>query len=163
MAIDNFTVTSSLFMPTVRITTPNLDVFHHTIEVRNSYSYTSLLGFNASSSSTVGKREDFNEENFSKGGLEFTHYYVADEDGDRGILSQTNDWGTIYDQTKCQANKDIKNNHKRDFVKYQIYDNNNKGTIAAGTIVGFTSKPVGFHGINQEPNAVPIDTSCEIK
>lgn len=150
-------------VPVMRMITPHNQTLHFAIRKVSEKKFHSILGFHVNDSTTTkSTREDFNEENFLNGGVEFSHFYVANEDNDGGILNQQNDWNTIYDQTYCQANKDLNNDHNRNYVQYQIYDHNNEGTIAAGTVIGFNDQPNGFQGVTDEPNSLPEDSACAI-
>lgn len=79
------------------------------------------------SNDTLSKREQFNEQDFSSGGIEAGLSY--DQNADGGWLDPTNDYGQMDHEASCYLG-DMNNNG----LQFQIYDNNHKGTIAAGNL-----------------------------
>lgn len=78
--------------------------------------------------SNITKRgEQFNEQDFTSGGIEAGFSYNQEYDG--GYLSTSSDYGQIDHEVSCNFNGLGYNG-----LEFQIYDNNHDGTIAAGNI-----------------------------
>ncbi|KAI3404318.2 hypothetical protein KGF56_002838 [Candida oxycetoniae] len=104
-----------------------------------------------------GKRkrgEQFNEQDFTSGGLEMTFLF---NDADHGILSTSNDYGTIDHQVSCVLNG-LPNN----MFEFQILDNNHRGTIAGGNIRGFTDEPYDEDRMDHISAGLAPRQECEV-
>lgn len=82
-----------------------------------------------SNSTLLERDEQFNLENFSQGGLEFSSDF---NQKDGGVLSSQNDFGQMDHEVSCEMG-DLSGNS----YQYQILDNNHQGTIGGGIIRTF--------------------------
>lgn len=72
------------------------------------------------------KRGDYDEQYFTEGGIDFA-VDIQDESGE-GVVSTSNDYGQMDHEVSCYMGNQLDTN----CFAWQIYDNNNHGTIGAG-------------------------------
>lgn len=108
-----------------------------------------------SSDSNFSKREQFNEQDFSSGGLEAGFSYNQNNDG--GWLDPSNDYGQMDHEVSCNfANLDYNG------LEFQIYDNNHHGTIAAGNIRACQGGAYDADSLRQIQTPLPINQNCAV-
>lgn len=101
------------------------------------------------------KREQFNEQDFSTGGLEAGFSYNQQYDG--GWLDPANDYGQMDHEVSCELG-DLSNNG----LQFQIYDNNHHGTIAAGNIRACSEHSYDSGSLFQLDLPTPQNGRCEV-
>jgi hypothetical protein len=107
--------------------------------------------------SRVRGRDLFDEQYFADGGIDF----ILDENpGDGGVLSTNYDYGQMDHEVSCQMGwtSDAAGHY------FQIYDNNNHGTIAGGAVAPFRGSD-HWSAITQmynEPFPLPDSPSCDV-
>ncbi|OAA78635.1 hypothetical protein LEL_05458 [Akanthomyces lecanii RCEF 1005] len=90
------------------------------------------LGFGQKSDpSTIGKRESYNDEYFSNGGIDYTDCFNDMQDVD--LLNKGSDYQQMDRDVECYF-PDLSNTYG---VEIQIYDSKIKGTIGSGSIAAF--------------------------
>lgn len=101
------------------------------------------------------KREQFNEQDFTSGGLEAGFSYNQEYDG--GWLDTGNDYGQMDHEVSCNL-ADLSNNG----LQFQIYDNNHDGTIAAGNIRACEAGAYDSDSLFQFQLPTPINQNCAV-
>lgn len=105
--------------------------------------------------STTMKREQFNEQDFSTGGIEAGFSYNQEYDG--GWLDPSNDYGQMDHEVSCYYS-DLSNNG----LQFQIYDNNHHGTIAAGNLRACDAGAYDKDSLFQLDLPTPENGNCEV-
>lgn len=104
---------------------------------------------------TLSKRENFNDQDFTKGGLEASFGYNQQYDG--GWLDPSNDYQQMFDEMACRTNG-LANNA----LSFQIYDNNHQGTIAGGNIRACSDGSYGTDWLTDVTGGIPLTPGCQI-
>lgn len=112
---------------------------------------------NYTSASSGGRRELFNQQYFTDGGIDFI---FDDNPADGGVLSTTYDYGQMNHEVSCYmgTSNDAAGHY------FQIYDNNHDGTIAGGAVAPFRGYD-HWSAITQmynEPLPIPLNNYCEV-
>ncbi|RCK59058.1 hypothetical protein Cantr_07619 [Candida viswanathii] len=98
--------------------------------------------------------EQFNEQDFTLGGLEMTFLF---NEADNGVLLTQDDYGTIDHQVSCELS-DLLNN----MFAFQWIDFNNKGTISGGNGRAFTDEPYGEEDMDHITLGLWPRDECEV-
>ena len=108
-------------------------------------------------SNNVTKRdEQFNEQDFTSGGIEAGFNYNQERDG--GYLSTANDYGQMDHEVSCNFNGLGYNG-----LEFQLYDNNHGDTIAAGNIRACQSGAFDTNELTDITNLpLPINRNCAV-
>jgi hypothetical protein len=109
----------------------------------------------ATTNSSLTRREVFNDQNFDQGGLEAGFIYNQDADG--GWFDTGYDYNQMYDEVACYFG-DLSNNG----LEFQIYDNNHHGTIAAGNVRACEYGAYDTGSLFSVYAPIPINDGCAV-
>lgn len=99
--------------------------------------------------------EQFNEQDFTQGGIEFSHIM---NQGDNARLSTSNDYGQMDHEVSC-----LFGNKPGNTYQYQIYDNNHKTTITGGIVKAFQYDTYDDSDLTGEfSSGTPENQACEV-
>ncbi|CUM51869.1 uncharacterized protein AC631_05909 [Debaryomyces fabryi] len=99
--------------------------------------------------------EQFNEQDFTQGGIEFSHIMNQD---DNSRLSTSNDYGQMDHEVSCLFGDKPGNTYE-----YQIYDNNHKSTITGGIVKAFQYDTYDVSALTGEfSSGTPENQACEV-
>lgn len=101
------------------------------------------------------KREYFNEQDFTKGGIEASFLYGQQNDG--GWLDTKNDYQQVWDEVECLFGA-LNNNA----LSFQIYDENHQGTIAGGNMRAFSDYAYDTDWLKQINGGLTLNEACMI-